>query len=159
MPLEEEKMTVGEFYKRLVVDPPREYADLYQLVKDLLLLSLHDFPKPVMRWGGWGDNFAMGKYYTKTSIDEWVEKWFGTSIETTIKCWRCGKSLTEDDLVQKIYACPSCGIYVPNSIRVVNKPQKPPREDVCVYTHPKEEHCTGHCYEYTCPYYPSFPKS
>lgn len=75
----EATLTVGELYKRLVLDPPRTYPEFYQEVKDLLLMAKDDYPKyPLM---------GKGEPWSHREYNAWFRKWFGSylnqlSIET-----------------------------------------------------------------------------
>lgn len=78
-------LSVGELYERLVVDPPRGYAEFYQEVKDLLKLAKDDFPKPEegdyaeSRYGDITLSLPTGALEMRLKV--WYDKWFGTSIE------------------------------------------------------------------------------
>jgi len=114
-------LSVGEFYKRLVVDPPRNYPDFYQEVKDLLLMAKDDYPhvedlpdKMIHR-----NDILEGLFFKRS---DWFRRWFGTSIETTeVKQFHPApakwvderkedvEEMTWEDMVEEWKWCERCG--------------------------------------------------
>jgi len=114
-------LTVGELYKRLVVDPPRNYPNFYQEVKDLLLMAKDDFPLDFEK------THTLGRRHW--AFYKWFNKWLRQgSIETT-KLGPAEQPIQLDPYDLTVYKCVECEHFLTDYWRDGYTPSSCPKCD------------------------------